>query len=429
MKIKFNLPPQLKHQLMEFENIFYSNRNQIEAWIRNKFTNISNPFYGSIDIRNNGLKIAPVDMNLFPGGFNNLSPDSLPLAIESSSNYLEKYCPSTKKILLIPENHTRNTHYLKNVYTIFTILEQAGYTVVIGSLSPEITEPTSFKVGHNQTLVYHPIIKDHENGVIKTQNGFIPCVIILNNDLSSGRPQILENLEQTVIPPLNAGWYMRKKSNFFKQYSLICKELSQIIGIDPWLIDPLFDVAYDLDFANKSGLEALATKVERMFAKVRTKYEEYGIKEDPYLAVKANNGTYGMGIMMVSSGDDILNINRRSRNKMAIVKEQQAVHDVIIQEGIRTIEEIDQKTAEPVMYMINKCVIGSFYRTHAEKGISDNLNSVGAEFVTIPATCMYNTLHTSNKEQQPCALNQLYTYSMIAKLSMIAAGMELEEYK
>ena len=41
-------------------------------------------FYGSVDLRNAGYKLAPVDMNLFPGGFNNLSEEMLPAAVQAA---------------------------------------------------------------------------------------------------------------------------------------------------------------------------------------------------------------------------------------------------------------------------------------------------------------------------------------------------------
>ena len=40
---------------------------------------------------------------------------------------------------------------------------------------------------------------------------FDPCTILLNNDLSAGAPGILEELyEQYLLPPLHAGWSLRR---------------------------------------------------------------------------------------------------------------------------------------------------------------------------------------------------------------------------
>jgi len=46
-----------------------------------------------VDLRNAGFKLAPVDTNLFPGGWNNLTPEMLPLAVQAAMAAIEKICP------------------------------------------------------------------------------------------------------------------------------------------------------------------------------------------------------------------------------------------------------------------------------------------------------------------------------------------------
>ena len=161
-------------------------------------------------------------------------------------------------------------------------------------------------------------------------------------------------------------------------------------------------------------------------AKIQFKYDEYQIKEKPYVIVKADNGTYGMGIMVVKSGQDILDINRKHRNKMAVIKDGVHVSDVIIQEGVHTVEDVEGNAAEPVVYMLNQFVVGGFYRVHPEKGKTDNLNSVGMKFMPLSfvSPCI------ANLDGEPdCPPNRFYTYGVIARLSMLAASYELEVYK
>ena len=59
----------------ELHSSIIKNHMKIEAWFRNQWIKYPAPFYTSIDIRNSGYKIAPVDTNLFPAGFNNLDKD------------------------------------------------------------------------------------------------------------------------------------------------------------------------------------------------------------------------------------------------------------------------------------------------------------------------------------------------------------------
>src|ERR671921_6201 len=124
---------------------------------------------------------------------------------------IEKICPEAKNLLVIPENHTRNTFYLANVLQLKRIFHMAGLNVRIGSISPEITEPTTINLPTGESIVLEPVVRSKHRLGLKD---FDPCTILLNNDLSAGAPGILEDLhEQYLLPPLHAGWSVRRKSN------------------------------------------------------------------------------------------------------------------------------------------------------------------------------------------------------------------------
>ena len=91
----------LTNELLELENFIIHRSCDIEQWFRIKWLENQAPFYGSVDLRNSGFKLAPVDMNLFPGGFNNLNPDFAPLAVQAASVASEKVCSEAKKVLII----------------------------------------------------------------------------------------------------------------------------------------------------------------------------------------------------------------------------------------------------------------------------------------------------------------------------------------
>src|SRR5437868_7712606 len=93
--------------LQFLEKKFLDNQSVIETFFRRYWReDLTPPFYASVDLRNAGFKLAPVDTNLFPAGFNNLNPDFLPLCIQAAQNTLEKIYPGCQNILLIPESHT-----------------------------------------------------------------------------------------------------------------------------------------------------------------------------------------------------------------------------------------------------------------------------------------------------------------------------------
>jgi glutathione synthase len=60
------------------------------------------------------------------------------------------------------------------------------------------------------------------------------------------------------------------------------------------------------------------------------------------------------------------------------------VSQVIIQEGVHTYERVgsgtDEGVAEPVVYMIDRFVVGGFYRVHSGRGKDENLNAPGMHF-------------------------------------------------
>ena len=205
-----HLTTALKGPLLDLERRFLNEQPAIERWFRGQWLEHTIPFYTSVDLRNSGFKLAPVDTNLFPGGFNNLNPDFWPLCVQATQSAIEKICPDARGVLLIPENHTRNQFYLQNVAQLTQILRHAGLKVRIGSLLPEITQPTTLQLPNGGSLTLEPI--QRKGNRLGMADGFDPCVVLLNNDLSAGVPDILKNLEQNVMPPLEAGWQTRRKS-------------------------------------------------------------------------------------------------------------------------------------------------------------------------------------------------------------------------
>ena len=316
-----HLTTALTGPLQELEKRVLESSTTIEHWFRGKWQEHTPPFYCSVDLRNSGFKLAPVDTNLFPGGFNNLNPAFVPLCVQAVMGAIEKICPNAKDLLLIPENHTRNQFYLQNVARLSTILRQSGLNVRIGSLNPAITEPTRIEIEGAGPLLLEPLVRSSRRLGLAD---FDPCTILLNNDLSAGLPDILKNLdEQFVLPPLHAGWAVRRKSQHFAAYDEIAREFAALLSIDPWLVNPYFAVCGEVNFHERTGEECLASNVDALLIQIRAKYLEYGIKEEPYVVVKADAGTYGMGVMTAKTPDDVIGLNRKQRNKMAVVKEGQ----------------------------------------------------------------------------------------------------------
>ncbi len=415
----------LNGPLLELEKKILDATPVIERWFRLEWQEHTPPFYCSVDMRNSGFKLAPVDTNLFPGGFNNIAQEMLPLAVQAAMAAIDKYCPDARNLLLIPERHTRNTFYLQNVARLIQIFRQTGLNVRLGTLSEDIKSPTTLELPEGGTLTLEPLERSANGRRLGLKN-FDPCTILLNNDLSAGIPTILEGLhEQTLLPPLHAGWAVRRKTNHFAAYDEIAKKFGKLIDIDPWMVNPYFAKCGSINFHERTGEEHLAQSVDAVLTKIRKKYKEYGIKEAPFVIVKADAGTYGMGIMTVRDASEVKDLNRKQRNKMAAGKEDLEVSDVIVQEGVHSFEQINESVAEPVVYMIDRYVIGGFYRVHAERGVDENLNSPGAHFVPL-AFAQQHSLPDLGAKPGTAAPNRFYMYGVVARLALLAASLEIE---
>nr|VFK37547.1 MAG: glutamate--cysteine ligase [Candidatus Kentron sp. SD]VFK43314.1 MAG: glutamate--cysteine ligase [Candidatus Kentron sp. SD] len=413
-------------------------KSAIENWIASQWEKIHavpsqtlhTPFYTSVDLRDSGLKLAPVDTNLFPSGFNNLSASCLPGCAEAALTAIRRAMPTARRILLIPENHTRNLQYLESVASLAHILTSAGFQVRIGSLRPDLQAPINLDLPSERSIRLSPLTR---RGRQITIDDFSPCVILLNNDLASGRPEILEDCQPIVLPPLDLGWANRLKSEHFIHYRQVATEFSEHFHFDPWLIDPLFQNCGEIDFMKREGEECLARNVERLLDQIRQKYREYGVDQRPFVFIKADAGTYGMGVMPVYSPEDIQRLNRRQRTRMSSAKGGKSVTKVILQEGVHTRDtwgDTPPATAEPVVYLIDRQVVGGFYRIHPKRGATENLNAQGMWFQPMPLLAPED-MDTATSAPSPALAearaDRFHAHGVVARLALLACSREMIE--
>lgn len=395
----------------------------IESWFRHQWQLTPAPFTSSVDLRPAGFKLAPIDTNLYPAGFNNLNQDFLPLCIQAAQATLADYLPESKRILLLPESHTRNRFYMESLHVLRSILVKSGFIVRIGSLDPEVTTPQKIPLDDGELLLIEPTIRQDDRLGLADFN---PCFLVLNNDLSTGVPPILQGLQQQIIPTAKLGWSTRLKSNHFKLLEEVIHEFAAVANIDPWFINPAFTAVNNIDFMSQDGIDELAKQAEQLLVSIQEKYNIYGINEKPFVVVKADNGTYGMSVMMVYNADELRSMNRKQRTRMATSKGSQKVDKVIIQEGVYTFETMpDGAVAEPVVYMIGSFVVGGFYRVHQGRGKDENLNAPGMHFEHL---AFAQACNMPNDDLDPVECpNRFYTYGVIARLAALAAAREIAE--
>ena len=417
-----NLTTALTGPLQNLERIILNNQTKIESWFRSVWPKVRVPFYASVDIRNSGYKIAPVDTNLFPSGFNNLNSSFESLCIHATQMAVEHIQLPIDKILIISESHTRNLFYLENIAALQSIIQKAGFEVRIGTFMEEITTATRIELESSKIILLEPIYRDQNRLLV---DNFNPDLILLNNDLSSGMPEILKDIEQKITPPTSLGWSSRLKSSHFNFYQRVAKEFAELVDIDPWFIDPMFRNCGKVDFMKHEGVDCLSTNVKALLDQIKVKYDEYSVEGDPFVMVKADAGTYGMGVMSIRSQAEISELNRKDRTRMATTKQGQKVSQVIIQEGVYTHETWgDEETvAEPVVYMMDHHVVGGFYRVHGMRTASQNLNTPGMRFEPLAFLDCCNTPDPNLGADSH--QNRFYTYGVIGRLALLAAAHEI----
>jgi glutamate--cysteine ligase len=358
----------------EINNLIFKNRKKIDDWLYHK--ELKNmPIYSSVDIRNSGFKISPVDTNLFPSGFNNISDKSSKIATSQFTKFFKKEFPSAKKIAVIMENYTKNIHYWEHAKVLLNILENCGLDVRLVVLQSAL-----IPVINNIDLGVEVFKAEKRNDSLIIDKDWSPDVILLNNDLTAKVPEEINGIKNPILPNLKYGWHGRKKNHHNETYNNLLEQFCTEFKIDPWLLSTYSAKCDNIRFKRKEGLSHIAENVNNIIVKIQQKYDEYQIKDIPYVFIKADRGTFGLGIFAVKEGAEVLNINKKLRHSLDTIKYMVVNSEVIIQEGISTIERFQDYPAENVIYLVNGSVVGNFIRYNVNKGIDNNLNSKGMFF-------------------------------------------------
>lgn len=419
-------------------NTLHEHQSAIYDWLREKELNEELPLYTSVDVRDAGFKISVVDTNLFPAGFNNLCE----LGIHDAGIILHKEVikrvSGCKNILLITEEHTRNTWYLENIKVLMDIINAAGFNVIMASFlttNPDGCDKADYievQTALGNTLKMYclrNILNLMKAGTLSFD------LVLLNNDLSAGIPNILKEIHIPVYPSMQAGWHSRQKSCHFTCANHLIEDLCKKIGLDPWQLSCFHATATDVTVNEDEDRKKLADMASDLFKKIQAKYDEYAIKEKPFIFLKSDFGTYGMGVLAVEDPSEIIDFNRKTKNKLYKGKSAIVINRFILQEGVPSITKIGDQTSEPCLYQIANHYIGGFYRVN-QKSDRDNLNSPGMHFVKMCAA-PYSAVRCDTKTEYaddatkntPCGVtpaSRLDIYQILARIAGIAAHREIQ---
>jgi len=417
---------QANYQICIIEQL-KARQTQILDWLSVHEKNNELPLYSSVDIRDAGFKAAVVDTNLFPAGFNNLCEHGLEDSVGFIRNAILNRVPHCRDILIIAEEHTRNVWYLENIRILAQIIQKAGFHVKIATflfMQPVVCEEINYVELLSATgePVRIHCLKTLLNQIASGQEHL--DLIIMNNDLSTGIPDILKNARIPIYPAIQAGWHARQKSHHFFHTKELLDEFSGIVSMDPWFFSAIYSVVDDVNINEASDRNKMMQEASLLFQKIQKKYDEHKIEEKPYIFIKADSGTYGMAVMAVEDPQEIANLNRKGRNKLYKGKSSRVVERYLLQEGIPTIYNTENEASEVCIYQIENNLIGGFYRSHTEKSMRDNLNSVGMEFKKM---CPHQ------KQYGDCGIhhdvNIFDVYRILARIAGIAAHREIVQLK
>jgi glutamate--cysteine ligase len=387
-------------------------RKKVDTWFEEQSHGLDFPIYASVDIRDAGVKLASVDANIFPAGFNNICDVDQERARELFKDYLVgHYKKPVMKILLLTEEHTSNRYYWENVRTLQTLISAGGFEVVVGVPKP-FTGSSDMATPKGGVVKIFSALREGDH--IQTSEGFVPDLVISNNDFSNAYADWYEGLKTPMNPSHELGWFRRKKSDHFNHYNELAIDFSKLIDVDPWTFTVETRTA-QVDFSDEASVEKLAQNAQKFIDTLQKEMKKGHDCCDPVIFVKNNSGTYGMGIITVKSGEEILHLSMKERKKMGYSKGGGVVHEVILQEGIPTSVSADGDVAEPAIYLIGNQLAGGFMRANKGKTPIENLNSPGAVFKRLCMSDLMVDIEGSRLEN---------VYGWVARLNALAIGRE-----
>jgi len=393
----------------EFENFVVENWNNINLCIDKAQAKHPIPLTSSVDIRESKTKFAPVDHNLYPAGFNNLCHLDLKNASRVFQKTIFGISPQIEKIGILAESHTKNLFYLDHLATLKNCLEDAGYDLALISFDEGL-----FQEGEKLDLTSHSGHQlSYHRASLKEGRvqyaGTVVDLVVMNNDQSNPLDLPWSDIQTPIHPSPLVGWFQRDKVRHFCHYQKVVSTFCEEFSINPDLLQAKYRSVDNINFATKDGIDSLADEAEKLFSE---------LPEGKKVFIKGSKGTYGMGISVVSSAEEIRSMNRKTRNKMDIGKNKIKFTSALIQEGVETVIKYDNNPAEVTIYLVNGESVGGFMRSNPLKDAEGNLNSRGMLYQKY---CISEIRQFSEHKVKEAV------YSVIARLATLASGYEIEE--
>ena len=148
--------------LQLLERRILENNTKIEAWFRERWQETPPVMYGSVDLRNAGFKLAPVDMNLYPAGFNN----------PTKTSFLWQYkqlkpCWYTIYLAAKHSDYSKVAHAIRCIGKMYPPLQKYfdsnGFDVRIGGLPDTFSDVTKMTTPSGKTVTITHLLRREGN--------------------------------------------------------------------------------------------------------------------------------------------------------------------------------------------------------------------------------------------------------------------------
>lgn len=333
------------------------------------------PVYASFDIRVNDNKIAIVDANLFPAGFNNIHVEDWDRASEAWRQTLDPWVKPGQALLLLTEEHTLNLRYWDHVFVLKQLLQKHFKVWLIW---PRVVLKSSSvtSANHGTLTVYgaHPEQPAWQNESIG--------LILSNNDFSADYGNWFEAWKDVpLIPPPSCGWRLRHKANFFHWYNQLSQEAARILDIDPYRLQ-IETLSIQIPLGDDDAMVTVAEAIRQFSQNLYRTYQIRGWQYSDTIFLKNARGTYGLGVLPIENASQFQNFNYHQRKKLKAAKANWVTQDFILQEAVATHLTHNDGLKEPVLYYVGRNCVGGFWRVFGQSHQSlVSFNAPGAYFI------------------------------------------------
>lgn len=407
------------------------------------------PLTGSVDVRHfqndseysksstssnrPSSRLAVVDTNRFPAGFNHVDIADYDKAADALRRNAR--INGASGITVIHEAHTRMLAYYDSVHALVKILEHCWPEKKVERVSISNFEK-------------------HESARRKNDEcGRVGNYFLLNADLSTGMksedtnavssPYGIDKTDVGDSPTLVKcvsstdrfmGWDIRSKAIHFAFLSPIIEHVSSMLNLEEGSLEASFAVSLECCVEKPDHREQLAVQIDELlrFTAKRFTRDDHDASDSGTISsrrnifVKNDSGTYGLGVYPFSSGDELRKANSTVLDKLSYARHGQRARRYVLQEGIPTsLRDSEGRSMEVVLMCLAGRCYSYFVRVGAVKN-SDikSLNAPGSFFV------QRGDFESNPKYAEAAELVREYweKYELLGRIAMISMAREAAWY-